>query len=214
VGGLPLEEQQDERVREAQREEFLIGIARDLQSSGILPEARLALREGRVRLATRSYFVLNEAYHRWRIEEGHYTQPPKIAALQSLCIMRIEPFRLIEPGNALTTAEARPNEIYAVAVASAILGIPINKQGQEKTDQWLRILDLWSSYTCESIESIIQDAEYQISRNRTDYRINILDVDMPRINSLVTIFELLLENSVLRSRRSRRASAKGTSAPL
>jgi hypothetical protein len=113
--------------------------------------------------------------------------------------MRIEPFRLLEPDNALTIAESRPNEIFSVAVASAMLRINVGELTRERTDQWLRILDLLSSYTCETIELVIQNANYQIKREREEYRLDILEVDKPRIDSLITIFELLMENSKLRS---------------
>lgn len=194
-----MEGEQNDLLRQKERAEFLVEIARDLQASGVLPQNRLALREARVRLATHSYFALNDAYHRWRIEDGHNTQPPKIAALQCLCIMRIEPFGLVEPDNAQTISEARPNEIFALSVAAGILGFSVDDFSKEKLDQWLRILNLLSEVTCESIEPVIQDAAYEIKREIKEYNLVIFDVDKYKIDMLVTLFELLAENAKLKS---------------
>ena len=192
--------EQDEIRREAERVDLLVEIARDLQSNGTLPEPNIILNEARVRLATKAYFVLNDAYHRWRIEPGHNTQPPKIAAMQALCIIRVQPFRVLYPDNATTIAEARPNEIFALAIAMAILKIDMQDSGDEKTNQRLRILELLCAYECDSFEAVIEDANYRFHRERKDYNCNILDVDKPKIDSLITIFELMAEVADLRSK--------------
>lgn len=185
---------QDERIGETERAALLVDIARDLQDSGALPRDRIVLREARIAYAVHAYFVLNDAYHRWRIEDGHNTQPAKIAALQCLCIIRFVPFRLLEPDNAETVAEAKCNEIFCMAIAAALLGIEIRELTTEKRDQYLRILDLLTAFECETIEPVIQATNYQIKRERNEYNLAILEADKPKIDAIITIFELLMEN--------------------
>jgi hypothetical protein len=192
---------EDDRAREKERAEFLIGIANDLQSSGALPSTSIILRLERVKLATHAYFILNDAYHRWRIEEGHFTQPPKIAALQSLCIMRVQPFRLAHPANATTIAEARSNEIFSLAAAGAILQVNVGTLTAARIDQWLRILDILSRVNCETIEQVIATVNMQIKRDRHDYSLSILEQDKPHIDVLITIFELLRDNAAIKAKK-------------
>jgi hypothetical protein len=81
-----------ERAHRVGRAEVLADIAADLQKDQVLPPDRIVLRAGRISVITKSYFVLRNAYCRWRIAPGHKVQLPKLAALQSLCIKRVEPF--------------------------------------------------------------------------------------------------------------------------
>jgi hypothetical protein len=194
----------DGTTRAQERAAFLVEIARDLQSSGVLPKDRIALIESRIAAAVYAYFALNDAYKKWRIEDGHNTQPPKIAALQSLCIIRFSPFKVVHPEDARTVAEARANEIYCVAIMAAILGFDLLELSEERKNQYIRIIDLLNSMEIETIEPVIQDLNYEIKRDFGTYQLAILPSDRPKIEAIITICELLMENAALR----------GASAPL
>lgn len=112
-------------ARMQERAEFLQEIAIDLLDT-VFSDGTIVLRRPRIQLATKGYFILNTCYKKWRIEEGHYTQEPKIAALQCMSIATFEPFRVANPTDVRTIAEARSNEIYSLACAAAILEIQID----------------------------------------------------------------------------------------
>jgi len=81
-----------------------------------------------------------------------------------------------------------------MAIAAALLGIEIRELTTEKRDQYLRILDLLTAFECETIEPVIQATNYQIKRERNEYNLAILEADKPKIDAIITIFELLMEN--------------------
>lgn len=169
---------------------FLREVAVNLVESEILPDKEIVLRPGRIDLATRGYFLLNEAYKKWRITDAHYTQEPKIAALKCMAIATFQPFLTIDPNNATTIAQARANEIYAVAVASTILKHPISPVDSVKRDFWLRLLDILEKAQSQTLEPYRVDINMQISRSLADYKLEISHKDdFLMINSLICIFE-------------------------
>lgn len=181
--GFPVPE---ERIVE--RVSFFRTIAEALVNDGVLPAERLILRAGRLDMMTRSYFLLSEAYKAWRMPPEHFTQEPKIAALQSMAIMTFTPFAPIEQTNAQTTEEARPNEIYCLACAAAVLGCDIDAR---RPDFYLRLLDVLSASRCQTLEPYVVDINLEIARPLGDYRLVVLSADQLPINSLITIFELI-----------------------
>lgn len=175
----------------ADRIRLLTEIARDLLNRGILPEGRLILREARIALAVRGYFLLNRAYKDWRIPDGHFTERPKIAALQCTTIARLQPFLPINPLNAVDVAEARCNEILACTYALSILEVEFKPNTPEKIDFFLRLLDIISKATVETIEPFLVDVNHQIERPLDEYTLAIHSGDKLVINSLISIFELI-----------------------
>jgi hypothetical protein len=178
-----------ERVSE--RVQLLSDIGRALQADGIIPTSTIVFRENRLLPMVRGYFLLNEAYKNWRIEDGHNTEKPKIAALQAVVIARFQPFLPSEPSNAKTLAEARCNELFALAYASAILERTFVPDTPEKRDFWLRLLDIIAGSSAQTLEPYYQDVAMQIDRPLEDYTIAILTQDRVAINSLISIFELI-----------------------
>jgi hypothetical protein len=175
-------------ARIVERAAFFHAVANGLIKDGVLPEDRLILRGGRLDMLARGYFLLNEAYKAWRIAPGHFTEEPKIAALQSMAIMTFVPFTPVDPTGARTLEEARPNEIYALACAAAVMGTEIDGR---RPDFYLRLLDVISATRCHSLEPYVVDLNMQINRDLGDYRLVILSADHLPINSLITIFEML-----------------------
>lgn len=175
----------------AERITFFQQIADEAVSGGVFPEDKIILRGKRIPLMVDAYFILNSCYKSWRIQQGHNTEVPKIAALQSLAIMTFQPFRALTPHDVTSVAEARCNEMYALNCAAAILGVPIEPSVSVKRDFWLRLMDVLSEAQCHTLELFRTDVNYDIKRPRSDYYRTILDFDKPTINSLICIFELL-----------------------
>lgn len=190
----------------SERTGLLLELARGLLNSNTIPGERVELAEHRIRLASEGYFLLNRAYKDWRIPDGHFTERPKIAALQSVVISRLQPFfPLKHPVEEADVAAIKCNEIFALSYAMGILEQEFKPDTPEKLDFWLRLLDVITGSSCETIEPYITDKKLQIEKPLADYNTSIssvLERDKPAINGLVCIFELLSDKgNELRNRR-------------
>lgn len=174
--------------RISDRTEFIEQIADELFGSGIFDENRIFLRRNRLRLCAEAYFLLNEAYKKWRIIDGHNTELPKVAAMMCMVIVRIQPLRPIDLNNAVSRVEVQCNEIFALAVACASLGIDVDARRENFN---FRLLDHLATSGSETIEPYIVDKNLSNNRALDTYKLNILPVDQDRTNGLITIFELL-----------------------
>lgn len=175
----------------SERSDLLRDIAQVLLANGALPANRLIFRQGRIPLLTRGYFLLNSAYKDWRIRDGHFTERPKIAALQCMAITRFEPFTPIDPTNAVEVAEIRCNEIFACSYAMGILEKTLVPNTPKKIDFWLRLLDIMSEARVETLEPYIVDINHDIKRPLSEYRMQIHPADKLVLNSLISIFGLI-----------------------
>lgn len=182
---------ENDAARLQERISFLQELALEALQNGILPDKKVVLRVHRIPLLVRGYFILNGCYKAWRIEPNHYTETPKIAALQTLAIMKFQPFRPIHPQNVTTVAEARCNEIFAINCAAAVLGVPVEPDVSIKRDFWLRLLDVLATTDCHTLEPYVIDTNQQIQRPDADYIGAIHNDDKQVINNLICLFELL-----------------------
>jgi hypothetical protein len=181
------EDDQFDETRIAGRVAFLRQVADGLGAT-VFRDERVRLLGGRIPLLARGYFVLSENYKAWRIETGHYTEPPKIAALMAIAIITFQPFKPDDARNVRTLVEARCNEMYALSCAGSVLGRPIDAA---KKNFYLRLLDVLSEARSETLEPYLVDTRLNImDRPLTDYLKGIHDQDKLAINSLITIFEL------------------------
>jgi hypothetical protein len=97
-------------------------ISRVRSKSGSIPKDRVTLAEHRIPLIADAYFLLNRAYKDWRISDGHFTERPKIAALQAIVIARLQPFFPSEyPVDEADIGIVKCNEIYAFSYGMGIL---------------------------------------------------------------------------------------------
>lgn len=174
-----------------ERAYLLRDVARELLDSGALPADRVVLREPRIRLLTQGYFLLNRAYKDWRIPAGHSNEKIRIAALQAVAIVRFQPFIPVDPANAQDLAEARCNEIFALAYALGMLGCKLALDGPGKVDLWLRVLDIMTEATVETLAPFIADINRQAERPLEDYALTLHARDKLVVNSLISIFELV-----------------------
>jgi hypothetical protein len=181
----------------SERIALLTDIAHSLVESGVISEKTIVLREGRIPPMVRGYFLLNAAYKDWRISERHHTEKPKIAALQATVISSFQPFKPLNPADTRTLAEARCNEIYAMAYALSILEVDFQPDSLAKQDFFLRVLEIISQSDVQTIEPFIQDVNLQITKKLESYTLSILPVDKLPINSLISIFELISEKGSL-----------------
>jgi hypothetical protein len=175
----------------ARRTALLLDIARELMDSGTLPTHRIILRQARIRLLTEGYFLLNKAYKDWRLPEGHSNEKIRIAALQAIVIVRFQPFVPIDPTDARDLTEARCNEIFALVYALVMIEARVALGAPEKTDFWLRILDILADASVETLEPFIADINRGMMRPLGDYTLVIHRHDRLAINSLISIFELI-----------------------
>jgi hypothetical protein len=180
----------------SERTALLLEHARDLLKSDAIPRDRVDLAEYRIPLISEGYFLLNQAYKDWRMPGGHFTELPKIAALQSLVIARLQPFFPRKyPVDDTDIGVIKCNEIFAVSYGMGILERSFAPNTPEKIDFWLRLLDIVTSSSCETIEPYIVDKKLEITKPLAQYAsINkVLECDRPALNSLICIFELLSE---------------------
>jgi len=174
--------------RAERRAPVLVAIAERLVAEEAIPADRVVLLGKRVPIATAAYMILNDTYKRWRIQDGHWTEPPKIAALQAMAIMTILPFRPLYPDYVQTIAEARCNEVFAATVASAILGTDVVEG--KSVNFGARLLDMLSECRSETLEAYVTDLNEGIDSPLEHYVRSVHAADRFKINALVTIFEL------------------------
>jgi hypothetical protein len=174
-----------------ERAGFLNEVAETLFAGGAFSHDRILYKAGRIPYLTRGYYLLNEAFKVWRMEPDHRTEPYKVAALLSMSIATFQPVVPIFAADAQTRTEARPNELYALACASVVLGTTINPNDPETRDFWLRILDILKDAVSATIEPYRVDVGLESARPLSDYKLVLQDVDKPKINALVCLFELI-----------------------
>lgn len=166
-------------------------IAEDQISSGILPEDEVVLRAPRIEWVVTGYFLLNRAYKKLKINDGHFTQDEKIAALTCMSISTFAPFRPIDRSNIKSIGAAKANEVYALACASTILGANLKFNFASSSNMMFRIMDIISESVSATLEPYIVDLDLNIKKKVSDYDLSISAEDTLAINSLITIFELL-----------------------
>jgi hypothetical protein len=180
----------------SERASLLLEHARELLASDVIPKDRVGLAEYRIPLIADGYFLLNQAYKEWRMPVGHRTELPKIAALQSIVIARIQPFFPSKyPVDDTDIGVIKCNEIFAVSYGMGILERSLTPDTPERIDFWLRLLDIITSSSCETIEPYITDKKLEITKPLSAYAsINkVLECDRLALNGLISIFELLSE---------------------
>ena len=175
----------------AERADLLSEVARELLDNGTLPADRVVLREPRIHMLTQGYFLLNKAYKDWRIPAGHANEKVRIAALKAIVIARFQPFMPLDPASATDLAEARCNEIFALAYALGMLGCKLTLDTPGKVDLWLRVLDIIAASSAETLGPFIADINRHKPRPLEDYVLTLHDHDKLAINSLISIFELI-----------------------
>jgi hypothetical protein len=171
---------------------FLLGIAEKLFDSKVLDKQKVFLNSHRIRICAEGYFLLNHAYKKWRMPKSHNTEMPKVAAMQSMTIVRIQPLIPFDTKNVASRYEAQCNEIFALAVADALLEIETQHNDDPKMKNfYLRLLDFIAESSTETIETFLVDKSLSNNKPLKDYKLEIHPKDQDRTNGLITIFELM-----------------------
>jgi hypothetical protein len=107
-------------------------------------------------------------------------------------ISRLQPFFPVQvPVDPIDIGVIKCNEIFACSYALGVIERDFRPDTPQKIDFWLRLLDIISASSCETIEPYIVDKKLEIRRPLEDYHLSVLERDKPIINSLISIFELL-----------------------
>lgn len=169
--------------------------ATDLINDGVLPKDLVDMRGYRFPHISEGYFLLNRAYKDWRIPDGHFTERPKIAALQCVTISRYQPFfPLKTPVDEANISVIKCNEIFALSYALGILQIKFTPDTDQKVDFWLRILDVITAMSAQSLEAYTVDCSLGLKRPIEEYEHLVAQIhsdDKPMISALISIFELM-----------------------
>lgn len=183
-----------------ERAHLLLNHAKELLNSGALPGDLVDIREHRFPAISEGYFLLNRAYKDWRMPDGHFTERPKIAALQAVVISRYQPFFPKQvPIDEANVAVIKCNEIFALSYALGILEIAFTPNTDQKVDFWLRLLDVITDANIQTIEAFTVDRSLGIIRPLTDYDRSVRQIhpnDKPTISALISIFELMSTKGV------------------
>lgn len=177
--------------RLSERTEFLSKIAQDLVRPSIFQGDLIVLRLGRIPILGKAYFILNECYKRRFIKPGHNTEFPKVAALTSVAIMTVFPFRPMYKENVKSIGELRCNELYALNCISAILGVSVKPDKKLPQKFWIRLLAILSVIDCHTLRSYITDVNNRREKEPQTYFRNMLEVDDSMIQNIIALCELL-----------------------
>jgi hypothetical protein len=173
-------------------EKRLPGLARlasDLASRGELPPDKIEYRGDRLPYAVCGYFLLNGAFRASRIEEGHWTEKAKIAALTAIAVVTIPVFRPLYGSAATSRAEVWCNQVFALEAASLTLSVPISEEISPSAHE--RLLDMLTDCECRTLGPYTDDLDNKRDRDLSEYRLTVDKADWLKVNSLITIFELV-----------------------
>jgi hypothetical protein len=146
-----------------------VGPTFDFQSAECLAEA---------------YFLLSEAFKPVRIQEGHKTTKPKIAALTCAAVAMVNPFHFDNPDfENLVIRYANP--ILAMHLACGIIDHPFHKRSfDERRRIYSQILGM--GFTC--LDEFIADRKAGTPKDLAEYKIALNRGEMREIENLVNLF--------------------------
>jgi hypothetical protein len=120
---------------------------------------------------------------------------PNIPLALIVTISRYQPFFPIKiPVDTADVTQIKCNEIFALIYALGILETSFKPDRPEKIDLWLRILDVISAASAQTLEPYSTDQNLRINKKLSEYDKSIREIhldDKPIISSLISIFELL-----------------------
>jgi hypothetical protein len=132
---------------------------------------------------------------RWDKVRSAARVPSDSAALQCVTISRYQPFFPSKiPVNEANIGVVKCNEIFALSYALGILEISFTPDTEAKIDFWLRLLDVITASTAQTLEAYSVDRSMGLDRPLEEYEHlmpHIHPDDRPTINALISIFELM-----------------------
>jgi hypothetical protein len=176
-------------------------LAEDSFATGLYSREYVKLRTDRLRLTLEAYNLLNDAYKEKRIAPGHNTEPPKIAGLMAMAIMKIRPFRSLpltssRPASNPWPTELRiqdcwPNEFYAVACGGVIAKFVVNANSDADENLLYRITEVIHDLRSQTLHPFWEDIYHARKRDFQSYQFDLAQDDLHQLNYTMTIFELL-----------------------
>lgn len=183
-----------EKVRVEKRSVALFQVASSVASSPAFCGQKYTFQKSHFDGLAAYYYLLNEAYKRARIINGHRTRPAKIAALSCLAISVIMPIR---PASGVISCleDLYINPLFAMRLGTSIVNHPLHLQHHDNQMRFCRSLidvefDFAANYANDFQQGIINyDQKYSFSLERANRSI----VDMK-----VNMFEVLGELKIAR----------------
>lgn len=167
------------------RAQFLdIAAVRFAQSANFDPN-EIVLRRDQIPFISPAYFILNGAFKQRRGLENTNTEPPKIAALTAAVIMSVLPFRATFPDDVRLAKSFVANQFFSFDIAARQLKSDFAALSPDMRDRAYRFL--------EALEVGCLDAYFEDVRNGRQQAAYTVDIepDLPKLESLILIFELL-----------------------
>lgn len=165
-----------ERGLDAARRNF------DFATSGLVVD------EVMIKVCGRLYFAINREYKKFRIENGHNTQPTKIAGLTAASIMLVRPIFSVQE----SAAAFFSNPFFALFCGSAISGANfsiIQADTMMRLSGWIdtfRILE--SGQLIDKIQTCTRAGEFL---SLEEMPLRITTSELFQLDMFVGIFELL-----------------------
>jgi hypothetical protein len=190
------------RAEERYREVW--DFAQDVLTSGTLgpPDSlEVYLNDEVLLAATKAYFLVSDAYKAERLENGHTTEPPKLAAISALVFADFKPLRIIDVSQPIRNPlTIHANALLSLYWAGQVFNQPLMSQiSQRLTADWrpryyrvLKSVQLasLSAYKLDISRGIVAPYYDMLLDQDGDNHASRLS-DMPLIESMVLLFELL-----------------------
>lgn len=182
--------------RIASRAQYIAGRAKELVDARFFSPADVRLRAPSPRFVAEAYFLLSEAYKHRRLRQGAATQEPKIAALMSMAIMAVWPFRPIRPLDVQRPETVVSNPIFAVFCASSIIDNDLSGLNE---DMKRRLYNFLYNIRLPSLSGYITEISVGSKRSNDRYSVDLSDVELATADALMLIYELLYRPGTARS---------------
>lgn len=135
------------------------------------------------------YFALNRAYKPWRIEDGHRTQPSKIAALVALSVMAVSPFRSAKQSDNFF----RINPLFALHAGLTRVEVTVSDIGVDSVKRLIRWLNIFhlsgASDWINRMSVLVETAEFA---SYEEIPLSLSYADVANIDMMVAYVEALL----------------------
>lgn len=194
----------DLKKRRQDRFDLLCEVIPEFLSSGVLGSAEdreVFFDDVALHAAVDAYFLISEAYKAERLQPGHLTEPPKIAAISALVFADFKPVRVKDPAKPLQ----HPHSINANALLSLYWAAMVFDQklsplfqsnfGADSLARYCRILRSIELTSIAAFKADIARGEVQpaydvlLDHDGTGHASPLSD--LPRIDTMILIFELM-----------------------
>lgn len=178
-----------------QRADFFLVEAGQLCAQARFAQYGFALSDENAMYLSEAYFLVNEAYKERRQNEGHKTQPPKIAAITAAVIGMVNPLRPAAPPQAATKETTYANPLFALRAACTIVDHPIHKR------PWEQRMWFCDQTRLDRLECLDSYLELVRAGKRTIgdlFDISLSDADLARIEGRFSFYAVLGDMKVFK----------------